>query len=260
MNLANGRAAGSGIAGLVEALEPDVVATQELAPHQARVLERLLPFGMLEPARDHTGMGMALRESASLWRLPMTFRDACVAEVVVPAWVDYPDGVQVINAHLAAPHVLPPWRTLARRRAQLRGIEAHLDAVRRPCALVGDLNSTPMWPAYRRLRARLADGALEVARQRGTRPARTWGPIPGLPRLLRIDHVLVQGLTVLNLEVHPIPGSDHAALLVDLAPDGGTDRRNAASGAAGGQEAPVLARDPVTIRRAGAIPSAEGAP
>jgi hypothetical protein len=237
-----------------------VVAAQELAPHQARVLEHLLPFGTLEPAGDHTGMGMALRESATLWRLPMGFRDACVAEIAMPAWDNYPDGVQIINVHLAAPHVLPLRQTLARRRAQIRGLAAHLDASHRPCALVGDLNSTPMWPAYRRLRARLSDGAVEVARQRGRRPTATWGPFPGLPRLLRIDHALVHGLRVLDVEVHPLPGSDHAALLADLAPDGGRDRSKVTVADGCGHGEPASMRDPATTGRAGSFPSAPGTP
>jgi len=125
--------------------------------------------------------------------------------------------VEIVNVHFAAPHMLPVRLALARRRSQLRMLVTHLDAARRPRAVVGDFNATPSWPVYRRLGARLGDAAVEAARRRGTRPARTWRPFPGSPRLLRIDHALVEALRVLDVAVHPIPGSDHSALVVDIA-------------------------------------------
>jgi endonuclease/exonuclease/phosphatase family metal-dependent hydrolase len=219
MNLANDRARLSGIATLLEELDPDVVAAQELSPPQAELLGRLLPFGKLDPARDYTGMGIALRQPAITWRLPMPYRDAYVAEISLPGRARDGDGVEIINVHFAAPHMLPFRLTQARRRGQLQALLAHLDAARRPRAVVGDLNATPLWPVYRRLRARLGDAAVEAARRRGARPARTWGPRPDSSRLLRIDHALVQAIRVLDVTVHPLPGSDHSVLLVDLSPE-----------------------------------------
>jgi endonuclease/exonuclease/phosphatase (EEP) superfamily protein YafD len=83
--------------------------------------------------------------------------------------------------------------------------------------LVGDQNTTPRWPAYRRLASTLTDAALETARREGRRPGRTWGLRYG-PRLLRIDHALVAGVTVDDVQVLPIAGSDHHALVVDVRP------------------------------------------
>lgn len=214
MNLANGRAVPWEIDRILEALDPDVVALQELVPAQATVLERRFSYGKLDPATDSTGMGMVLRHPATLWRLPMAHRDAYVAELVRPNRTG--GDIEILNVHIAAPHLTPLWRTLASRRRQLRALETHLDASRRPRAVVGDLNSTMVWPVYRRLCARLTDAALEVARHKGGRPTRTWGPAPGAPKLLRIDHALTEGLTVLGVEVHPIAGSDHSALLLEV--------------------------------------------
>jgi endonuclease/exonuclease/phosphatase (EEP) superfamily protein YafD len=221
MNLANGGARPSAIAALVESLAPDVVAAQELSPEQADVLARLLPFGQLAPSCDHHGMGIALRRPGSVRRLPMPYRDAHVTEVQAGGEPG-PEAaaVEVINVHIAAPHVPPIWQTQARRQGQLRALEAHLDGVVRRRVVIGDLNATPLWPLYRRLRVRLADAALDIATRQGSRPARTWGPGSGTPRLLRIDHALVQGLHVVGVQVHPLRGSDHSALLVDLAPNG----------------------------------------
>ena len=217
MNLASGCARLSGIAALLDELQPDVVAAQELAPPQAELLARHFQFGKLDPAYDFTGMGIALRYPANTWRLAMPYRDAFVAEVSLPGTTQERDPIEIVNVHIAAPHMMPPWLTWARRRGQLRALETHVAATTRSRTIVGDLNATPMWPVYQRLRARLADAAVEWGRHRGTRPARTWGP--GAPRLFRIDHALVQGLRVLDVQVRPIQDSDHSALLVDVTPE-----------------------------------------
>jgi endonuclease/exonuclease/phosphatase (EEP) superfamily protein YafD len=125
--------------------------------------------------------------------------------------------ITVVNAHIVAPHVGPPWTIAALRRRQTHDLVRYLRAVPRPLVLVGDLNSTPLWPAYRRLARTLTDAAREAARREGRRPARTWGLRYG-PRLFRIDHALVAGVTVDDVQVLPIAGSDHHALVVDVRP------------------------------------------
>jgi endonuclease/exonuclease/phosphatase family metal-dependent hydrolase len=218
-NLANGRADPGAFADLVESLSPDVVAVQELHPVQAEALARVMPFGKLEPAVDHRGMGIALREPGSVRSLPLPYRGAFVAELPDPGGVE---PVEVVNVHLAAPHVRPIPVRLRDRRGQLRDLLAYLDAApRRFRVLTGDLNATPLWPAYRRLRTRFDDAAVEAARRLGRRPPRTWGPWPGSVRLLRIDHVLVRGLVAHDSCVLPIRGSDHSVLVADLAPGDG---------------------------------------
>jgi len=220
-NLWNGGADPAAFARLVQEVGADVVAVQELTAAQAEALSAVLPFGQLEPASDYRGMGVALRRPGTVWRLPFPRCGAWIAELPV----DGADGgtIEVLNVRLVAPHVQPTWRTLACRRSQLRALEAYVDANPRPHrALVGDLNSTPLWPLYRRLARRFRDAAVEAARRNGHRPARTWGPWPGAPRLLRIDHVLIAGLATEGARVLHLPGSDHSALVVDLAlPAGG---------------------------------------
>ena len=122
-----------------------------------------------------------------------------------------------MNLHLAAPHVHPVAQRFRDRRGQLRDMLAYLDTTpRRRRVLAGDLNSTPLWPAYRRLRRRFDDAAVEAARRIGRRPGRTWGPWSGSVRLLRIDHVLVRGLVATATRVLPLRGSDHSALFAAL--------------------------------------------
>lgn len=125
--------------------------------------------------------------------------------------------VEILNVHIVAPHLWPPWRTLPHRGTQLRALEFHLETVpNRPRVLAGDLNATPLWPVYRALTRRLRDAAVEASRNNGGRPARTWRPWRGAPHLLRIDHVLVGGLVVHAARVIPVAGSDHGGLVVDL--------------------------------------------
>lgn len=215
-NLWNGGADPAGVAEVVEAWAVDVACTQELAPEQAEALARVLPHGCLEPARDHTGMGIALRRPAGLRRLELAGRDAWVAELDPAHWPGLAECLEVISVHIVGPHLLRGWR---QRRGQLHALERYLDgAGPRPRLLVGDLNATPLWPVYRRLTRRLHDGPADVARRRGARPQRTWGPTPRSPRLLRIDHALVAGVHVEDAHVVPLPGGDHSALLVDLTP------------------------------------------
>jgi endonuclease/exonuclease/phosphatase (EEP) superfamily protein YafD len=215
-NLANGAADADGFAALVESVDPDVVTVQELVPEQADVLARLLPFGKLEPARDHNGMGIALRAPGSVRLFQLPYRSAYVAEL---PWPGEDEPVEVMNVHLAAPHVPPVLQRIRDRRDQVGLLLAHLDATpRRRRALVGDLNATPLWPAYRRLRTRLLDAVAEAARRDGRRAGRTWGPWSGSVRVFRIDHVLVQGLVATETRVLPLRGSDHSALVADLAP------------------------------------------
>jgi endonuclease/exonuclease/phosphatase family metal-dependent hydrolase len=189
---------------------------QELGRSQARALRKVLPHGVLEPADDYFGMGIALRQPGQVRRLPLPYRDGRVAEIALNG--NGADGhVEIINVHVQAPHSLRSWSAYRNRRGQLRGLERHLDA--RPeqrRVVVGDLNATPKWPWYRRVSERLVDAAVAAAEQNSHRPQATWGPWPGSPRLLRIDHALVHRLAVEDFRIMPIVGSDHSAIVVDL--------------------------------------------
>lgn len=217
-NLWNGGAHPDAFAELVDRLGADAVATQEMTPEQADALARVLPHGHLEPARDFSGMGIALRAPARVRRLALPCRDGRIADV---DW-DLPAGgrlaVEILNLHMQAPHCTFPWTSLSHRRGQLRGLVRHVEASpKRRRVLVGDLNATPLWPLYRRLAARLTDAAVAAAQRHGRPTQGTWGPWPGAPRVLRIDHAFVHGLAVEDFQVLPIPGGDHSAIVVDLA-------------------------------------------
>jgi endonuclease/exonuclease/phosphatase (EEP) superfamily protein YafD len=219
-NLWNGGADPSAFADLVERLRADVVAVQELTARQAEALARVMPHGLLEPDAKYRGMGVALRRPGKVRRIPLACRDARMAEIHVGDGPGADGVVEIINVHVQAPHSPPTWGSFRRRRLQLRGLERYLEAhPGRRRAVVGDLNATPLWPLYRRLAARLTDAAVETASRQSRRPRPTWGPWPGAPRLLRIDHALVSGLTVGDFRVVPVVGADHSAIVVDLSID-----------------------------------------
>jgi endonuclease/exonuclease/phosphatase (EEP) superfamily protein YafD len=120
--------------------------------------------------------------------------------------------LEVLSMHLVSPVSPPPWRSVPLRIDQLSDLQAHLEA--RPGInriVAGDMNASPVWPAYRRLTSMMRDGLAQAGPTR-----RTWGPYWWSPRVLRIDHVLVSGVTVVDSRVVVIRGSDHSAIVADI--------------------------------------------
>lgn len=219
-NLFHDRADPERFAALLDSLEVDIACFQELGARQASAIARVLRHGKLEPGatqRDHNGMGIAARRPVAVSHLALPRRAARRAELRREDWPELGATLELLNVHIQAPHLFPQWRSLALRRVQLAALLRHLDATpEEPRVVCGDFNATPLWPAYRALVARLPDLALEHAAQRRERAARTWGPGPGSPRLLRIDHALGSGVLAANVRVLKLAGGDHSALMVDL--------------------------------------------
>jgi endonuclease/exonuclease/phosphatase family metal-dependent hydrolase len=218
-NLYNGGADPEAVADLVEELQIDVACFQELAPLQADAIGRVLPHGKLEPSLDHEGAGIALRCPGDVTRLPLPRRDARVVRLSPTDWPLLDATLEVIGVHIQAPHgTPPPWITLPTRRAQIGGLVEFVESA--PVAhrvVAGDFNATPLWPAYQRMVEHFVDAPRTIAQTGGRRPRRTWGPLRMGPlRLLRIDHVFTAGVEAANPAVHALPGSDHAALVLDL--------------------------------------------
>ncbi len=207
-NLYNGRAHLGSIARLVEAVRPDVLVGQEVGIDAAATLRSAFPHGAAEGADDHTGRALLSHDPLQVQDLPFPLRRGYTAEVVI-------DGreVRLYAVHIANP--IDGGQALRHRRAQLEVIEA-LVGETGPCLVVGDMNSTPLWPFHRRLGRRLDDTIGDWARARGSRAPRTWGPTPGSPGLLRIDHVFGRGVEVIEHRVHRVEGSDHRAVEVEL--------------------------------------------
>jgi endonuclease/exonuclease/phosphatase family metal-dependent hydrolase len=213
VNLYDGRVVPRDLHRFLAETVPDVVCAQEVGHNAARILGRMFEHGSLQPAFHWTGRALVSHAPIDVAPLALPYRGG-YRGVLRPAGVA---PVEILNVHLANPLDLP--RGPAARRRQVRALEAIL-AVPARRVLVGDLNSTPAWPAYRRLTRHLDDGVARWAEREGIRPARTWAKWRGWPPLLRIDHVLTSGVSVVAARTHTIRGLDHRALVVDLETDG----------------------------------------
>jgi endonuclease/exonuclease/phosphatase (EEP) superfamily protein YafD len=212
INMYNGRADATSLAAALEEHSPDVVAAQELASAGAEVLAEWGDDHLLDPRTDLTGMGMAVRGSASFSRLDFPNRRPVTAVLPARDW-GLDRDLEVINAHLVNPVSRPLQKSRRLRSLELVALEEQFAERNgdRSRVLVGDLNSSPAWPLYRRLAAIATDAAVAAGTAR-----RSWGPWPNSPRLLRIDHAFVQGLRPLETQLVTIRGADHRGLLIDL--------------------------------------------
>jgi endonuclease/exonuclease/phosphatase (EEP) superfamily protein YafD len=216
-NLCHGRADPERLVAQIRRLAVDAVAMQELGHEQAEAVSEALPHGVLAPDARAAGTGIALRRPAKIDVVPMTFRPLHTAQLGPADWPGLDGELELAATHFAAPHVKPYGTGFWRRRCQMRDIEHYLVSTpRERRVLVGDFNATPWWPAYKRIASHLTDAAVEVAQVRGRSLRRTWGPWPGSPRCLRIDHAFVRGVRPADFQVVPIDGSDHDAIVIDL--------------------------------------------
>ena len=210
-NLYNGKAAIGGLRKMLEHEQPDVAAFQELDPAQARVIEQHFAFGRLEPRHDHHGMGVAAVNPIAVDRLPLRHRDGWKGLLRESSWPQLDRDVEVLNVHIQNP-LMRPWReTAANRGGQVDGILEYVGTKRKPRAVLGDMNSSPAWKSYKRLAARLQDAAVATETA-----GPTWSYRPWLPKILRIDHIFVEGLVPLGTHPVKIKGSDHSAVVADL--------------------------------------------
>ncbi len=196
---------------------PDIVCTQELNHAAADRLSELYSYGKLDAAADFLGMGIALNRPGKVTRLEMPHKGGLIAALEPADWPMLSEPLEILNLHFAAPGPHQPIRHLIARRRQLAAYKSYLaEAPDSARIVLGDLNSTPAWPLYHRVAAQFEDAHRAVSKRYGRLPRRTWGPTERWPRLLRIDHVLVDRVAVSDLWVVPIPGSDHSGIIFDL--------------------------------------------
>jgi len=203
----------------LDIVKPDILAVQELTVPLLSTIADRFPHHLLAPRPDGPGIGMAADRPVTVDEVPMPYRSGMVATLQPEDWPEFEGRVEVFNVHLANPIGRWPRSMTGVRRGQVEAIESRTESMPDRRVLCGDLNATPMWPAYRRLRRPYQDGIGEVEANQGRRPARTWAPLRKGPRLLRIDHVLVSGLRVVSTQTVPLAGSDHLAVVADLVDD-----------------------------------------
>jgi endonuclease/exonuclease/phosphatase family metal-dependent hydrolase len=149
----------------------------------------------------------------------MPKRDGWVAALSPRHWAELPFDMEVVNVHISAPHLWPYFPHPIRRQAQLAALLAdRRQSADIPHAILGDFNSSPAWPVYKKMAARYVDGALQGGNgelgNRGSWPSLPWMGVGGL---LRIDHCFLWKLTAERARFVPIRGSDHLGLIVDIA-------------------------------------------
>lgn len=207
-NVLMGRADPSAFASLLDEVQPEVLVVQELGHNLVPLIESRFAHHSLHPSDDFVGRGIATSFDAEFGSIEMPVRPGTSAAIDTGAGV-----WRVAGAHLANPIVWPFWRSVRARTDQLSAIDEWLDGVPSgPVVVAGDFNASPAWPAYKHLSGRLTD----VVAGAKARTENTWGWRPGWPTMLRIDHVFARGLEPEAVEVRPIVGSDHRAVVVDL--------------------------------------------
>jgi len=210
-NLLVDQADPSALAAVIDEVDPDVVAVQELGTAAAQVIEASHPHGKLDPREDFFGLGIAAKRPVTVERLVVPERAGWVARLDPDDWPELDGPIEVIDIHLLNP-LERPWKaTQTTRRQQIAGARDRVEATGLPSVIVGDMNSTPLWPEYKLL----AQIGTDAAKETGT-AKRTWfQPVHG-PRVLRIDHSFVRGLTPITTFVRRVRGSDHLALITDI--------------------------------------------
>lgn len=197
----------------LRALRPDVLVVPELsaaglAGLRASGLLSDLPYSVVRlDSRDET-VGLFSRRPLT----DVATRSAAGRELP-RATVDV-GGVPV---RLLAAHPLPPLSVLQPLwRESLRDLAAEVRAADLPTVVAGDLNADRDHAEFRRL---LDAGLRDAHDAVGRGLARTW---PASFPVLHLDHVLVRDsadahLAVLDVREARTPGSDHRAVVADLA-------------------------------------------
>ena len=210
-NLLVDRADRDAVRALLDDTQPDVVAVQELGDDKAGLLADRYPHGHLAPQADGFGLGIVARLPIEVDKLDMPDRAGWAAALRPEDWPDLDTAVDVVNLHLINP-LERPWRqTQADRRTQIGVARDYLADRDGPSVVLGDMNSSPIWPEY----TMLAELGVDAATAAGT-AKRTWAHFQWGPRWIRIDHAFVNRATPVATSTHRIPGTDHLALLVDI--------------------------------------------
>jgi endonuclease/exonuclease/phosphatase (EEP) superfamily protein YafD len=209
-NLYTGRAIVSSFAAVIDRERPDVVVCQEVGTDVAGMLERRFGHGVvIGDDHNHTGRAMVSQHPIDVDEVVMAHRPGLATRLDVDG-----TGVELIGVHLANP--VMGVRAVLDRKRQVEAVLDHVDRRGTPAVVVGDMNATPAWPAYRRLRTRLRDGVSDARRHAGGSTERTWSVRPGWPALLRIDHMLTAGVRLEDVAVHQVDGSDHRAVVATI--------------------------------------------
>lgn len=194
------------LVGLVREQRVDVLAVEELTPSLTAGLERAGLPGLLPYRLQRAGTDTALYS-----RLPLSDGGgpASAAEVTV--------GGRAVR--VVAVHTFYPLGDARRWAADFDGVRADAGRRTRDSVLLGDFNATLDHTPMRRL---LGVGLTDSHAELGRGGAGTWpADRPVLPPVIQIDHVLHgDALTAVSVSEHTLPGTDHRAVVAELAVTG----------------------------------------
>lgn len=212
-NLLHEHADVAAFAGLLDRVGPDVIVAQELSPECAEVIVERYPHHRLRPERDFTGRGIGSNLDGSFGDIPMPVRNGTWALLNIGGRL-----LRLAGMHLINPIEFPWWRSVSHRGRQLDALFEWTDSADDdvPLVVAGDMNASPIWPAYRLMASRWDDLVASRAEDVGAKPEPTWGWRPRWPRMLRIDHVFGLGVEANSASTEPVVGSDHHAVVVDI--------------------------------------------
>lgn len=195
----------------IERFQPDLLAIEEISDRWLEALAPALeayPYRTVDPRFDNFGIGLFSRvpfDSAVVERFGIVDVPSVFAEI----------SLEGRTLAVVATHPMPPGGALlaAERNRQLDWLARRVAAIPHPVLLLGDLNTSPWSPVYRRFIG--TSGLRDSARGRSIRP--TW-PAP-LPLLwIPLDHALHSpDVAIVARQVGPAVDSDHYPLVVDFA-------------------------------------------
>ncbi len=202
---------------LIRSVDPDIVVVVEATASLMKDLSSLegdYSHVVCRPREDAFGIALLSRfpfEKSEILELG----DSGVPTAVARFRIDDRELT------LIATHALPPVGSAryGYRNRQLAAVGDYVRSVKGPVMLIGDLNTTPWSPLFKKLLRR--SGLRDSRRGRGiqaTWPVPTRLPLFGIP----IDHVLHSPeITVVHRKVGADIGSDHLPVIVEFSLENG---------------------------------------
>ncbi|WP_239519327.1 endonuclease/exonuclease/phosphatase family protein [Bifidobacterium ramosum] len=217
-NVYKGRADAAAIVALVRDQRVEVLALQETTDAFVQALDDAgikdyLPYAQVSTSDGTYGNGLW---SASPLVNPADDDVNSSASFMPGGTVRFgEDGgttIRFVSVHTTAP-VPGYWRQWKRSLDELALMRSHTDA---RYVFMGDFNATTDHTPFRDF---LGSRFTDAARQSGHGFTFTWPTDkPPLPRFAGIDHIVLdRGIVAGQMQVKPVAGSDHAALLATIA-------------------------------------------
>lgn len=194
---------------LARAQRLDVLAVEELTAEGVRALDEagmgeLMPYRELHPEVDSSIYSRLPLAQAGLLNRGTTWPQV-TAEVSV--------GARTVR--LVAVHTYFPPGGTGRWANDLAALTTEARDAGKDVVMLGDFNATL---DHKPMRALLAAGLIDTHAELGRGWAPTW-PVGGIvPPLAQLDHVLHgTGLAAVQVGEHTLPGTDHRAVVAELA-------------------------------------------